>query len=70
MGYGEKGYYISFAAKQSHSPSPERYDLPSSFVKTKAFSFGLSKEHFQRVYLKENPPHDRSVPGPGAYYNN
>lgn len=29
----------------------------------------MSREHFKKVYLKENPPVDSSIPGPGAYYN-
>eukprot|EP00350_Pseudokeronopsis_sp_OXSARD2_P003025 CAMPEP_0170556958 /NCGR_PEP_ID=MMETSP0211-20121228/19087_1 /TAXON_ID=311385 /ORGANISM="Pseudokeronopsis sp., Strain OXSARD2" /LENGTH=69 /DNA_ID=CAMNT_0010867597 /DNA_START=164 /DNA_END=373 /DNA_ORIENTATION=- len=61
MGYGDKSNYLVHAVRQNHSPSPERYNIPSSFLdvqKAKAFSFGLSKEHFNRVYLKENPPYD------------
>jgi hypothetical protein len=36
-------------------------------LKPGAFSFGMSREHFRKVYLKENPPVDISVPGPGQY---
>lgn len=35
--------------------------------KSQAFSFGLSREYFKNVYLKENPPIPKAVPGPGAY---
>lgn len=38
--------------------------------KSRAISFGVSREFFKRVYLKENPPHDISVPGPGHYRPN
>ena len=31
------------------------------------YSFGMSRDKFQKVYLKENPPRDPSVPGPGSY---
>jgi hypothetical protein len=27
----------------------------------------MSREYFKKVYLKENPPVDPSVPGPGQY---
>jgi hypothetical protein len=27
----------------------------------------MSREYFQKVYLKENPPVDIKVPGPGQY---
>ena len=27
----------------------------------------MSREYFKHVYLKENPPVDLSVPGPGSY---
>ena len=33
----------------------------------KAYSFGLSREHFRKVYVKENLQADDSVPGPGSY---
>lgn len=52
------------------SPSPNKYTLDSSFVKSpksRAFSFGLSREHFKKVYIKENMQADASVPGPGQY---
>lgn len=38
--------------------------------KSRAFSFGLSREHFKKVYIKENPQADASVPGPGQYDHN
>jgi hypothetical protein len=33
----------------------------------RAFSFGLSREHFKKVFLKENILSDPCVPGPGQY---
>ncbi len=27
----------------------------------------MSREKFSKVYIKENPPHDDAIPGPGAY---
>ena len=35
--------------------------------RVKAYSFGLSREHFRKVYIPENPQIDPSVPGPGRY---
>ena len=29
----------------------------------------MSREHFTKVFLKEHPPIDSSIPGPGTYYN-
>lgn len=63
MGYGKRfGHMI----RKTAAPSPESYTLPST-NKSQSFSFGLSREKFQKVYLKENPPHDISIPGPGSY---
>jgi len=45
--------------------------LPSDFenirTKGKVFSFGISREAYHKVYAKEQPPADLSLPGPGAY---
>lgn len=40
--------------------------MPSSKTNV-SFSFGQSREKFKKVYLRENPPRDASVPGPGEY---
>ena len=52
-------------------PGPGSVDLRGAFdqgsPRVKAFSFGLSREHFNKVYIKENPVADVSVPGPGQY---
>lgn len=54
-------------------PSPVTYDLSktSDFErrtnKSRAYTFGMSREFFKKVYLKENPPVDPKVPGPGQY---
>jgi hypothetical protein len=42
--------------------------MKSEFSKTptsKAISFGIAREAYTKVYLKENPTIDPSVPGPG-----
>lgn len=56
--------------KKVESPSPAAYNLDSSFdnrPKGNCYSFGLSREAYSNVYLKENPVKDKSVPGPGSY---
>jgi hypothetical protein len=44
--------------------------MKSEFVMSptsKAFSFGIAREAYSKVYIKEHPPKDPSVPGPGQY---
>lgn len=51
-------------------PSPFEYTIQSEFTKkpsSRAYSFGMSREFFKKVYIKENPPVDPNVPGPGQY---
>lgn len=56
-------------------PEPGAYKLPSDFEKSllskttggKMFSFGSSRDVYDRVYYKNRIPHDRSLPGPGKY---
>jgi len=52
------------------SPPPNNYTLKSEFTNnpsTKAFSFGIAREAYTKVYIKENPIRDPSIPGPGQY---
>jgi len=39
----------------------------SHINKGRVFSFGITRLAYQKVYLKENPPRDKAVPGPGQY---
>ena len=32
-----------------------------------AYTFGISREAYSKVFIKENPPVDKAIPGPGAY---
>jgi len=69
LGYGRRFENLLNVATLN-SPSPNRYTLDSGFsknVKSRAFSFGLSRDHFKKVYIKENMQADASVPGPGRY---
>jgi hypothetical protein len=56
------------------SPSPQKYnikgDIEERAIRNRGYSFGQSREKFKKVYLKENPPIDESVPGPGNYKTN
>lgn len=50
------------------SPSPTNYNAKSDFNSTatsKAFSFGIAREAYSKVYIKENPKSDPTIPGPG-----
>ena len=52
------------------SPSPNHYQTKSEFNSTpgaKAFSFGIAREAYSKVYIKEAPHTDPAVPGPGQY---
>lgn len=54
---------------KSEAPSPDKYSIPSKdFSQTsRGFQFGMSRDKFAKVYIKEHPGRDTSVPGPGAY---
>lgn len=50
------------------TPAPSQYPMKSEFQSTptaKAKSFGIAREAYSKVFLKENPPMDKSIPGPG-----
>jgi hypothetical protein len=66
IGYGNR-YNFS---KGSISPGPTQYNLKSDFSAVpgaKAFSFGIAREAYSKVFIKEAPPNDRTIPGPGQY---
>jgi hypothetical protein len=52
-------------------PGPTAYkpqtDFDPSNPHGRAFSFGISRDAYSKVYIKENPPCDSSFPGPGTY---
>lgn len=53
------------------APSPNAYNIPSDFDKQKpralAYSFGISRDAYKKVYLKNSPVRDGNIPGPGNY---
>ncbi len=53
------------------APAPTTYkalsDFDSGNPHGRAFSFGIAREAYSKVYVKENPPNDKSIPGPGTY---
>jgi len=70
FGYGKRYNF----AKNNGSPSPTSYNSTSQFKKipgAKAFSFGVARGAYSKVYLKGHkaPEMARDVPGPGAYNN-
>lgn len=52
-------------------PGPGRFETRGTFDKGSpqkgAFTFGMAREHFKKVYLPESQNTDPCVPGPGAY---
>ncbi|CDW81826.1 UNKNOWN [Stylonychia lemnae] len=66
IGYGGRDIFKTGV----DSPSPTNYNHKSDFNATtvsKAFSFGIAREAYSKVYIKEHPIRDPSVPGPGQY---
>jgi hypothetical protein len=50
------------------SPPPNLYNLKSEFNPipgVKAISFGIAREAYTKVFIKEHPPRDPNIPGPG-----
>ena len=47
------------------------YDIPSSFNAKKpigtAFTFGISRDYYKKVFCEANKSFDNSSPGPGGY---
>lgn len=80
LGYGDRSSFIPksktiiiqyIIIKLDEAPAPTSYNPKSDFDKTaphgRAFSFGIAREAYAKVYIKENPLSDSSIPGPGAY---
>lgn len=57
--------------RDGSNPPPNQYKLPTSFdAKTLAgirYTFGIAREAYSKVYLKEQPSKDPAIPGPGTY---
>eukprot|EP00343_Euplotes_focardii_P006018 CAMPEP_0205813010 /NCGR_PEP_ID=MMETSP0205-20121125/17645_1 /ASSEMBLY_ACC=CAM_ASM_000278 /TAXON_ID=36767 /ORGANISM="Euplotes focardii, Strain TN1" /LENGTH=165 /DNA_ID=CAMNT_0053094623 /DNA_START=62 /DNA_END=559 /DNA_ORIENTATION=- len=70
FGYGGRYNF----AKNNGSPSPTSYNFNTQFKKNsnaKAYSFGIAREAYSKVYLKghKGPEMTRDIPGPGSYNN-
>jgi len=66
FGFGSRGYLSS----RQESPPPNTYSLPSDFDPRKkgcAFTFGISREAYAKVYAEAQPQQDKAIPGPGSY---
>jgi Sperm-tail PG-rich repeat len=70
LGYGRRFESLINPAMMA-SPPPTRYTLTSAFggrsPPSRAFSFGIARDHYKKVYIKENEYTDPIVPGPGTY---
>ena len=57
--------------KLGEAPAPTQYNKRSDFDRSsptgRSFSFGIAREAYSKVFFKENPPADKSIPGPGSY---
>ena len=60
-----------FKVRPDESPPPGSYDAPTQFKhtqKARAFSFGLTRNAFHKVYLKNKPvPDTAGKPSPATY---
>ncbi len=60
-------------SRNSQSPPPNSYTLPSAFepnfktARGLAYTFGITREAYAKVYVPAHPAKDQSVPGPGTY---
>lgn len=67
MGKGQK-YDLS---KYKQNICDSYYDIPSSFNGKKpngpSYSFGISRDFYDKVYCDSNIIYERNVPGPGQY---
>ena len=66
----EVWYMIINSDNIDNSPPPNEYNLKSEFnphATSRAFSFGIAREAYSKVYIKENPLRDPCIPGPGTY---
>eukprot|EP00344_Euplotes_crassus_P010609 CAMPEP_0196999210 /NCGR_PEP_ID=MMETSP1380-20130617/4438_1 /TAXON_ID=5936 /ORGANISM="Euplotes crassus, Strain CT5" /LENGTH=256 /DNA_ID=CAMNT_0042416049 /DNA_START=124 /DNA_END=898 /DNA_ORIENTATION=- len=70
FGYGKRFDFT----KNNGSPPPTSYNFSSQFKKSpngKAYSFGIAREAYSKVFLKghKGPEAARDIPGPGSYNN-
>ena len=67
FGYGARPNIF----RRQFSPPPNRYTLPSDFdptlKKSCKYTFGMSREAFNKVYIKGQLYRDPVIPGPGTY---
>jgi hypothetical protein len=66
IGYGHR---FKDMISKSEAPPPITYTINSLDFnnKTKGFHFGISREKFAKVFIKENMQSDPCIPGPGSY---
>jgi hypothetical protein len=68
-GMPTKGNFEKSLTVIDDSPPPNVYTIKSAFDSRqpdgRAFTFGISREAYKKVYLKNHPPKDKAIPGPG-----
>eukprot|EP00347_Sterkiella_histriomuscorum_P017241 403350143 len=80
IGLGKRGQCLILPA---YGPSPQLYHIQSQFDSpnnkefqsssiaqhSRGYSFGTSRQYLKN-FLRENPPADLNIPGPGKYFQN
>jgi len=67
LGYGDRSSFIPTSDTPAPTTYPPKSDFDHGHPHGRAFTFGIAREAYSKVYVKENPPSDKSIPGPGAY---
>ena len=77
FGRGEKTSLLNLSTRPrfpiAEAPPPGCYNPTESIKKitaNRAYSFGISREAYKKVFLKHHPTLDASIPGPGTYTSN
>jgi hypothetical protein len=67
LGRGEKYDFT----RENRGKNQQFYNLPSDFDKKKphtpSWTFGIARNHYEKVYYETNKMIDKNVPGPGKY---
>jgi len=62
-----KYYLIFLILANTFTPAPSAYNNLGKKPLQHSYTFGLSREAFKKAFLREHPPRDPIIPGPGAY---
>lgn len=65
------GYGTKYDFTQTRKPKPPYYDIPAIIDAKKphspAYTFGISREYYSKVFSKNGKIIDKGIPGPGKY---